>query len=199
MTPTGWNSISRAWTRLRHLPKWWTPSDNCATSSKQRVTGEPTRGELGLAVSVVERINTATRSAAGAQQVRGQLRSCDWPLLVFAQQPSAVAGVVLGPLAQPVPLRRGLVHRPAQPCGVRGLGREHLPLRERGLDLRLGHPAHERPHPAGSEGEHQHGGPGLASAETPRPSARRRSASNPGSSRCRGRSRTSPAWPRAGS
>ncbi len=62
--------------------------------------------------------------------------------------------LVLGLSAQPVPLRRGLVHRPAQPCGVRGLDREHLPVRECGLNLCLGHPTHEGPYPAGSQGQH---------------------------------------------
>ena len=69
--------------------------------------------------------------------------------------------VVLGRSAQPVPSRRGLVHRPAQARGVRRLDREHSPAREGGLDLLLRCAFDQPPPPARAEAQHQHCGPGV--------------------------------------
>jgi len=69
--------------------------------------------------------------------------------------------VVLGPSAQPVPPRRGLVHRPAQAGGVRRLDREHLPAREGGFDLLLRCASDQRPPPARAEAQQQQCGPGA--------------------------------------
>ena len=69
--------------------------------------------------------------------------------------------MVLGLPAQPVPPRGGLVHRPAQARGVGGLGCEHLPAREGGLDLLLRCAFDQPPPSARAEAEQQQGGPGV--------------------------------------
>src|SRR5215813_11868620 len=74
-------------------------------------------------------------------------------------RPHPNRGPLLGPLAQPVPPRRGLVHRPAQARGVRRLDREHLPAREGGLDLLSRCAPDQPPPPARAEAQQQHGGP----------------------------------------
>ena len=69
--------------------------------------------------------------------------------------------------AQPVPLRRGLVHRPTQARGVRRLDREHSPAREGGLDLLLRCAFDQPPPPARAEAQQQQGGPRVGKRADP--------------------------------